>query len=191
MNKHGESNLLSQFAKLQETRSHDFPVPTVDGGEDIQTLLVEVLGQAEKCNASDIHLDPSNDGYEVKFRIDGSLQKVRSLKASRGLHLLRSLKSQASLDPGFSLRAQSGRAAFSVNGHTVSVRASTAPGVQGEKMALRLLSDHRAAMRLHELGFSEKRHAELMDQIPDLRGIILVSGPAGAGKTTTLYALRN
>jgi general secretion pathway protein E len=178
-------------SKLDEDPSHVLPGAMPDIAGDIQALLVDVLVEAERNNASDIHLDPSNGGYDVKFRIDGSLQKVRSLEASKGLHLLRSFKSQASLDPGFSLRAQSGRATFTINGHVASVRASTAPGVRGEKMALRLLTDQRAAMRLHELGISEQRHAELMACIPDLRGIILVSGPAGAGKTTTLYALIN
>jgi type II secretory ATPase GspE/PulE/Tfp pilus assembly ATPase PilB-like protein len=152
-------------------------------------LATALLEDAVRENVSDIHLDPATNGYEVRFRIDGALVDVVRLPSDEGLHLLRSLKSHADLDPAFALRPQDGRAALPVTGGEVSVRVATAPGVRGEKLALRLLPHALTRPPLDQLGLSVVDYEALTRALRDVRGMVLISGPTGSGKTTTLYAL--
>lgn len=179
--------VLSGAASLREMLEQP---RTEDGLENhTQQLLLALLNEAFRRNVSDIHLDPSGQGHALRFRVDGVLQDVGTLDWDRGVHLLRSLKSQAGLEPGFEMMPQSGRLDWTFGGTAASVRVATAPGVRGEKMTLRLLLSERSPMAIHELGLSDKDHGELLRHIPDVRGMVLVSGPTGSGKTTTLYAL--
>lgn len=130
---------------LREILESIWPRPEAEGEHTFE-LLLAMLKEAGRGNASDIHLDPSGHGYDVRFRVDGVLQDIGRLDASRGLHLLRSFKGQAGLDPGFAMKPQSGRADFSFEGKTTSVRVATAPGVRGEKVTLRLLLEERERM---------------------------------------------
>jgi type II secretory ATPase GspE/PulE/Tfp pilus assembly ATPase PilB-like protein len=148
-----------------------------------------LLEDAVRENASDIHLDPVAEGYEVRFRIDGALVETVQLPQESGLHLLRSFKSHADFDPAFALRPQDGRAALPVAGNEVSVRVATGPGVRGEKLALRLLPQALTRPPLDQLGLSAPDYEALTRAVHDVRGMILISGPTGSGKTTTLYAL--
>ena len=152
-------------------------------------LATALLEDAVRENVSDIHLDPVHDGYNVRFRIDGVLVDTVSLPHERGLHLLRAFKSHADLDPAFILRPQDGRAALPTAEGEVSVRVATGPGVRGEKLALRLLSHALTRPPLDQLGLSAPDYEALTRALRDVRGMILVSGPTGSGKTTTLYAL--
>lgn len=152
-------------------------------------LATALLEDAVRERASDIHLDPVADGYAVRFRIDGVLVDTVRLSRDRGLHLVRAFKTHAALDPAFTLRPQDGRAALPVAGEEVSVRVATGPGVRGEKLALRLLPHALTRPPLDQLGLSAIDYDALTRALRDVRGMILVSGPTGSGKTTTLYAL--
>ena len=163
--------------------------PADDAGEHTLALAAALLEDARRENASDIHLDPVADGYEVRFRIDGALVDTLLLPPEPGLHLLRSFKSHADLDPAFALRPQDGRAALPAAGGEVSVRVATGPGVRGEKLALRLLPHALTRPPLDQLGLSAPDYETLTRALHDVRGMILISGPTGSGKTTTLYAL--
>jgi general secretion pathway protein E len=152
-------------------------------------LVDALLTDAVRENASDIHLDPGDDGYDLRFRIDGALVDTLRLPRAHGLPLLRALKTHADLDPAFTMRPQDGRAALQVAGGEVSVRVATGPGVRGEKLALRLLPHALTRPPLDQLGLSTPDYAALTRALHDVRGMILISGPTGSGKTTTLYAL--
>ncbi|MEI9898112.1 MAG: GspE/PulE family protein [Chthoniobacter sp.] len=148
-----------------------------------------MLEDAVREHASDIHLDPSAEGYEVRFRIDGTLVDTVPLHRETGVHLVRFFKTHANLDPAFALRPQDGRAALPLTGGQVSVRVATGPGVRGEKLALRLLPHALTRPPLDQLGLSTVDYGALLQALHDVRGMILISGPTGSGKTTTLYAL--
>jgi type II secretory ATPase GspE/PulE/Tfp pilus assembly ATPase PilB-like protein len=163
--------------------------PAGDESAHTLALATALLEDAVREQASDIHLDPADDGYEVRFRIDGVLVDTLRLPRERGLHLLRAFKTHADLDPAFTLRPQDGRAALPVGGEEVSVRVATGPGVRGEKLALRLLPHALTRPPLDQLGLSTTDYAALTRALRDVRGMILISGPTGSGKTTTLYAL--
>ena len=163
--------------------------PADDVGERTGALAGALLEDAVREHASDIHVDPATGGYEVRFRIDGALVVTMVLPSEAGLHLVRFFKAHADLDPGFALRPQDGRAALPVLGGEVSVRVATGPGVSGEKIALRLLPQARARLPLDQLGLSAPHCEALTRALHDVRGMILISGPTGSGKTTTLYAL--
>ena len=161
------------------------------GDESARTLALAtaLLEDAVREKASDIHLDPADEGYDVRFRIDGVLVDTVSLPPDRGLHVLRAFKTHADLDPAFALRPQDGRATLPTADGEVSVRVATGPGVRGEKLALRLLSHALTRPPLDQLGLSAPDYEALNRALHDVRGMILISGPTGSGKTTTLYAL--
>jgi type II secretory ATPase GspE/PulE/Tfp pilus assembly ATPase PilB-like protein len=162
-----------------------------EGDEGVRALALAtaLLTDAVRERASDIHLDPTEEGYDIRLRIDGALIDTIRLSKEHGLPLLRALKTNADLDPGFTLRPQDGRATLHVAGEDISVRVATGPGVRGEKLALRLLPHHFSRPLLDQIGLSTPDHAALIRALNDVRGMILISGPTGAGKTTTLYAL--
>ena len=163
--------------------------PEDDAGERTRLLAAALLEDARRENTSDIHLDPRPEGYDVRFRIDGVLIDTLLLPPEPGLHLLRYFKTHADLDPAFALRPQDGRAALPVADGEVSVRVATGPGVRGEKLALRLLPHALTRPPLDQLGLSAPDYEALSGALRDVRGMILISGPTGSGKTTTLYAL--
>jgi type II secretory ATPase GspE/PulE/Tfp pilus assembly ATPase PilB-like protein len=156
-----------------------------------RALAGGILEDAVRENASDIHLDPVEGGYQLRLRIDGALVDTVLLQPEQGLHVVRAFKAHADLDAACTMKPQDGRAEFQIGDRVVAVRVATAPSVRGEKLALRLLPTELARLTLDQLGLSAKDHEQIRRALHDARGMILVSGPTGAGKTTTLYALLN
>lgn len=181
--------MYSERLLLSRRIAEVLSAPFADAGERTRRLATALLEDAVRERASDIHLDPGIDEYEVRFRIDGALVNVLALPREVGLHLLRFFKTHADLDPAFILRPQDGRAALPVGENEVSVRVATGPGVRGEKIALRILPHALTRPPLDQLGLSTVDYGALTRALHDVRGMILISGPTGSGKTTTLYAL--
>jgi general secretion pathway protein E len=161
------------------------------GDETMRTrsLVGALLEDAVRENASDVHLDPVIGGYQLRFRIDGALVDTVLLEVEQAGYVLRSFKSHAGLDPAFALLPQDGRAEFQVGDQVYSVRVATAPSVLGEKLALRFLPNELARLSLDQLGLREADYAQVSRALTDARGMIVVTGPRGSGKTTTVYAL--
>jgi type II secretory ATPase GspE/PulE/Tfp pilus assembly ATPase PilB-like protein/8-oxo-dGTP pyrophosphatase MutT (NUDIX family) len=165
--------------------------PPAAGEEDsssITRLVDDLLGEGIAARASDIHIEPEERGIVVRHRIDGVLRRVRTLPRGAAPSLVSRLKIICGLDIADRLRPQDGRARVAVNGVAVDLRVSTLPASHGEKVAVRVLDGRSAVLSLDGMGFLPDE-LERIERLLDAReGLILVTGPTGSGKTTTLYA---
>jgi general secretion pathway protein E len=151
-------------------------------------LINALLSQAVRDNASDIHLEPFETRSVVRFRLDGVLRDVMEIKKALHSLLVSRVKVMARLDIAEKRLPQDGRMSLRLAGHPVDVRVSTLPTAHGERVVLRLLDKQIGRLELHGLGMSDDTLVSLRHQIEQPHGIILVTGPTGSGKTTTLYA---
>lgn len=150
-----------------------------------------IIEEAVKARSSDIHIEPEEDRLRVRYRIDGTLQDLMSLPINIHLALLSRIKILADLNIADRHRAQDGQFSVKAKGRDIDIRVATTPTVTGEMAVLRLLDKSVAALGMAELGMlpeSQEKY-EAMLKVP--YGMILTSGPTGAGKTTTLYASIN
>jgi general secretion pathway protein E len=159
-----------------------------DAQAPVIRMINALLLQALRERASDLHFEPYETRSVVRFRVDGVLRDV--IEPPRALHaaLVSRLKIMASLDIAEKRLPQDGRMALRLGGRTVDVRVSTLPTGPGERVVLRLLDQDAARLDLASLGMSEATLAHVDRLIREPHGIVLVTGPTGSGKTTTLYA---
>ncbi|MEA2712449.1 MAG: ral secretion pathway protein, partial [Gemmatimonadales bacterium] len=138
--------------------------------------------------ASDIHIEPIEGGVIVRYRIDGVLRQAMKIPRSAGVPLISRVKIMSGLDIADRLRPQDGRARVSVNGEPVDLRVSTLPASHGEKVVIRILNQKATTLSLDSLGLAEDEQQMIKALLSHKEGIILVTGPTGSGKTTTLYS---
>ena len=160
------------------------------GNDDapIIRLINAILSQAVREGASDIHLEPFEDRVSVRFRIDGVLSEILSPKAELAPVLVSRLKVMARLDIAEKRLPQDGRITVRLAGHAVDIRVSTIPSAHGERIVLRLLDQAAGQLTLDQLAMPPFVRDRLAKALLKPHGIILVTGPTGSGKTTTLYA---
>ena len=151
-------------------------------------LINAVLSQAVKDQASDIHIETFEDRLSVRYRIDGVLKEILSPKRMLAPLLVSRLKVMAKLDIAEKRIPQDGRISIRIAGHAVDIRMSTMPSAHGERVVLRLLDKQAGQLELTQLNMNEQVHNAYRKSLSRPHGIILVTGPTGSGKTTTLYA---
>ena len=151
-------------------------------------LVDTLLADGITSRASDIHVEPAEGGVVVRYRIDGVLRQVMKIPRSAGLPLLSRIKIMSGMDIADRLRPQDGRCRVAVNGNPVDLRVSTLPASLGEKAVIRILNTRATLLSLDALGFEEDERNTVDQLLEHKEGILLVTGPTGSGKTTTLYA---
>ena len=151
-------------------------------------LINAMLGEAIKEGASDIHIETFEKALVIRFRIDGVLKQVLSPQRKLASLLVSRIKVMARLDIAEKRLPQDGRISLRIAGRAVDVRVSTMPSSHGERVVLRLLDKNQAQLELAALGMTAKNRSQFTGLINKPHGIILVTGPTGSGKSTTLYA---
>ncbi len=181
----GKSNLQPVIEKADATESE---LDEKDAERPVIKLVDHIVAEGIATGASDIHLEAGESGIAVRYRIDGMLKEVMVLPKAVGVPLVSRIKIMSQMDIADRLRPQGGRARVAINGARVDLRVSTLPASHGEKVVIRIL-DSRAALRSVESLGLDPVDGPRMQKLLDVReGLILVTGPTGSGKTTTLYA---
>jgi type II secretory ATPase GspE/PulE/Tfp pilus assembly ATPase PilB-like protein/8-oxo-dGTP pyrophosphatase MutT (NUDIX family) len=164
------------------------PVDASEPERPVIRLVDQIVADGIAQKASDIHLESGETGIAVRYRIDGILKDITILPKAVGVTLVSRIKIMSQMDIADRLRPQGGRARVAINGARVDLRVSTLPASHGEKVVIRIL-DSRAALRSVESLGLDPVDGPRMQKLLDVReGLILVTGPTGSGKTTTLYA---
>jgi len=152
-------------------------------------LVDALISDAVKRGASDIHFEPEKGFLRVRYRIDGVLRQIRSLHKSYWSAIAVRLKVMAALNIAETRLAQDGRISLTLVGRSIDFRVSVQPTVYGENIVLRILDSQKGIMALKQLGLLEDNLITLKLMIARPEGVILITGPTGSGKTTTLYSL--
>ncbi len=159
-----------------------------DDDAPIIRLINAVLTEAVKENASDIHVEPFENRLVIRFRVDGVMREVLQSRRAVAPLVVSRIKVMSKLDIAEKRLPQDGRISLRVAGRAVDVRVSTLPSGHGERVVMRLLDKQAGRLDLAELGMEPNAQQMIDDMIHKPHGIMLVTGPTGSGKTTTLYA---
>ena len=175
---------------LQVAQELPEPSDLLESDDDapIIRFINAVLTEAIKENASDVHIEPYENRLGVRFRIDGVLQEVLETRRALAPLVVSRIKVMSKLDIAEKRLPQDGRISLKIAGRAVDIRVSTMPSGHGERVVLRLLDKQAGRLDLTALGMDDKSQALMDELIHKPHGIILVTGPTGSGKTTTLYA---
>ncbi len=166
-------------------------IDEVESDSAISQTLNVIMQEAIKSRASDIHIKPESDKLHVRYRIDGILHEVSLLPSSTHNALISRIKILAGMNIADHIRPQDGQISLSFKGKSIDMRVATINTVHGEMAVLRILDKSLAALPLSQLGFLPESMEKMEQVLMMPYGMMLVSGPTGAGKTTTLYAALN
>lgn len=154
-------------------------------------LLNLILLQAIKDRASDIHLEPFDHEFKVRYRVDGVLYEMMPPPIQLARAVVSRVKVMSNLDIAETRLPQDGRIELNIGGNPVDLRVSTLPTMHGESVVMRILDRSNVSLQLDQIGFRPKELATIQALIAKPNGIVLVTGPTGSGKTTTLYSCLN
>src|SRR6266566_1071080 len=181
-----------EVTTLADAHPEELNISEADASQKPVVRLVDmIISEGILSRASDIHVEPEEGGVAVRYRIDGVLRQVMKIPRQAGLPLISRIKIMSSLDIADRLRPQDGRARVAVNGQPIDLRVSTLPAALGEKVVIRILDSRATVKSLDSLGLNVNETEGIKRLLENHEGILLVTGPTGSGKTTTLYSCIN
>jgi type II secretory ATPase GspE/PulE/Tfp pilus assembly ATPase PilB-like protein len=157
--------------------------------QPVVRLVGALLTDAVKRRASDIHFEPEHAFLRIRYRIDGVLEQIRSLHKTYWPGILVRVKVLSGMNIAETRAPQDGRMSLTLNGRPIDFRVSSQPGIHGENLVLRILDREKSIMPLEQMGFTPDALRELQLMMARPEGILVVTGPTGSGKTTTLYSM--
>lgn len=194
----GLNKALSQYERLSSLKQRDGAGDAPQGAEallqpepddaPVVQLVNELIDRAINERASDIHIEPGESQFRVRFRVDGFLREIMNPQKSYHAPTVARIKVQAGLDIAERRAPQDGRIELREKGRNVDLRVSTLPTVFGEKVVLRLFDRNRSLARLEEIGFGQQIFQWYSSVVRKPHGMVLVTGPTGSGKTSTLMS---
>ncbi|MEE2670623.1 MAG: ATPase, T2SS/T4P/T4SS family [Bdellovibrionota bacterium] len=180
--------LISTIVEVKASEENDADIKAEDIGQDVVTFVNRILAEAYVKKASDIHIEPYEKMFRIRFRLDGSLLEVAKPPKSMMAPVLSRLKIMSSMDISEKRKPQDGRIKLNIGGRPIDYRVSSLPTLFGEKIVLRLLDQSNLQLDMTKLGFEHKQIDIFKKGIYNPYGMVLVTGPTGSGKTTTLYS---
>ena len=175
------TRLVDEIPKIEDLLDSASDAPII-------RLINGMIAEAVRTSASDIHVEPFEDRVSIRYRVDGVLHETVSVSPKLASPLVSRIKVMARLDIAEKRVPQDGRLTIALGGKAIDVRVSTLPARHGERVVLRLLDNSETRFRLEDLGMPDAMLDDFRHALAQPNGIILVTGPTGAGKTTTLYA---
>ena len=177
--------------QLAATRQAIVELSSITATSPAVEIVNMLITQGLRDRASDIHIEPQKEYLRIRFRIDGVLQDVAHLPSSTGAAVSSRIKIMADMNIVERRRAQDGQISLNVDGRDLDIRVATIETIWGEKLVLRLLDRGRSLITLEQLGFSRGAYDKYQSMLRSPYGMMIISGPTGSGKTTTLYASIN
>ena len=155
----------------------------------MKILEEAVLSEAANSQATDIHIDPTLDNYQIRFRVDGQLRLWKELPRDSGISLINQFKATVGIEPGTAFFPRGERFKSTVGERELDLRVTLVPCISGPKIAIRILEPKNVVRDIPDLGLQKSEREKLEEWSRTLNGMILVTGPTSSGKTTTLYSL--
>lgn len=181
-------DLVHSVVEIKSSMDTEQEIKAEDIGQDVVTYVNRILAEAFIKGVSDIHVEPYEKAFRVRFRMDGSLVEMARPPKSMMAPIISRLKIMASLDISEKRKPQDGRIKLAIGGRPIDYRVSSLPTLFGEKVVLRLLDQSNLQLDMTKLGFEAKQIEVFKRGIYNPYGMVLVTGPTGSGKTTTLYS---
>ncbi len=156
--------------------------------QNTSMILELIISASLSLDSSDVHIEPEQENARIRFRIDGMLQEVTQIPLLTYNHLLNRIKLLSELKINITDTPQDGRFSISTDKKSIEIRTSVLPGPNGESIVLRILNPDKLSVSVEDLGLSEYDLATIQEELKKPNGLIVVTGPTGSGKTTTLYS---
>jgi type IV pilus assembly protein PilB len=184
---------------LNEAAALDKDIKNVKPGEEAKMveeapvikIVAVILRNAIEGGASDIHIENTGDKVKVRYRVDGTLHTTLTLPPNVSSGVIARIKILSKLRLDEKRKPQDGSFSANIGGHKIDFRVSTMPAYYGEKVVMRILDSERGVKPLDQLGLSERNLAMIREAIDKPYGLVLITGPTGSGKSTTLYSMMN
>lgn len=180
--------LAHKFKTNEKIAEHIQSLRTANNARRTSETMAAIFAGALGLGASDVHIEPEENGVRLRYRLDGVLQDIFELERKLHNRIMSRFKLLAGMKINIRDEAQDGRFTFDVGEKIIEVRASIIPGAEGESIVMRLLDPTVASFQMEKLGLNEKIKSVILEEISRPSGMIVTTGPTGSGKTTALYA---